>query len=183
MTASTTPRGGAPTRWLIFAALAAVVLIAGAWGAGGCARTGIDAGWTQSHDGGVAGGDAGAVRECLDAYGGLVWSLARRLSPGEAEAEDAVQEIFIELWSKAGRYDEGRASETTFVAMIARRRLIDRWRQRGRRLDEDALDVNGLPIAADDDDRLSSFLSPARPRRPPLRLAPRRQSGAKPRAP
>jgi RNA polymerase sigma-70 factor (ECF subfamily) len=36
--------------------------------------------------------------------------------------------------------------------MIARRRLIDRWRQRGRRLNGDAVDVNDVPIADDRDD-------------------------------
>lgn len=70
--------------------------------------------------------------ECLDQYGGLVWSLARRLSPGRDEAEDGVQEVFIDLWRHAGRFDPERASEATFVATIARRRLIDRHRRAGR---------------------------------------------------
>jgi len=81
----------------------------------------------------VAAGDERAVEECLDRYGNLVWSLARRFCPDRAEAEDAVQEIFIELWSSAARFDPQKASETTFVAMIARRRLIDRMRASGRR--------------------------------------------------
>jgi RNA polymerase sigma factor (sigma-70 family) len=84
----------------------------------------------------VAGGDQSAVRECIDRYGGLVWSLARRLLPTDAEAEDAVQEIFVEVWQNAYRYDESIASETAFVAMIARRRLIDRRRKISRRLDK-----------------------------------------------
>ncbi len=75
----------------------------------------------------VAKGDERAVRDCIDRFGGLVWSLARRMVPNEAE--DAVQEIFVELWKHAGRYDPSVASETAFVAMIARRRLIDRRRR------------------------------------------------------
>lgn len=67
------------------------------------------------------------MRDCIDRFGGLVWSLARRMVPNEAE--DAVQEIFVELWKHAGRYDPSVASETAFVAMIARRRLIDRRRR------------------------------------------------------
>ena len=81
----------------------------------------------------VAAGDQSGVRECLDRYGGLVWSLARRLSNTEADAEDAVQEIFLEVWKSAERYDPEIASEVTFIAMIARRRLIDRRRKAGRR--------------------------------------------------
>jgi RNA polymerase sigma factor (sigma-70 family) len=77
----------------------------------------------------VAAGESDAVAACLDRYANLVWSLARRYTSSQADAEDAVQEIFIDLWSSAGRYDPGKASETTFVAMIARRRLIDRLRK------------------------------------------------------
>lgn len=75
----------------------------------------------------IASGDKSAVEACLDTYGGLVWSLARRMCPNDAE--DAVQEIFIDIWKNAARFDAALASETTFVAMIARRRLIDRIRK------------------------------------------------------
>ena len=81
----------------------------------------------------VAAGDSEAVRECVTRYGPLVWSIARRLAPTEAEAEDAAQEVFIELWKHAGRYDPSLASEPAFIAMIARRRLIDRLRRAERR--------------------------------------------------
>ena len=77
----------------------------------------------------IASGDSLAVQECLDTYGGLIWSLARRMLPDVNEAEDAVQEIFIEIWKTAERFDESKSSETTYVAMIARRRLIDRLRK------------------------------------------------------
>jgi RNA polymerase sigma-70 factor (ECF subfamily) len=81
----------------------------------------------------VARGEAAAVQECINAYGDLVWSLARRYLRGDADAEDAVQDIFIDLWSSAGRFDRSVATEGAFVATIARRRLIDRVRQKGRR--------------------------------------------------
>jgi RNA polymerase sigma-70 factor (ECF subfamily) len=90
----------------------------------------------------VATGDPNAARLCIAEYGPLVWSLARRMAPGPAQAEDAVQEIFIELWKHAGRYDPSQASEPAFVAMIARRRLIDRLRQAGH-----ARELRPLPDA------------------------------------
>ena len=80
----------------------------------------------------VAAGDAAAVQECIDRYGGLVYTLARRMCPAGAEVDDAVQEVFIELWRKAERYDPGIAEESVFVAMIARRRLIDMQRRLAR---------------------------------------------------
>jgi RNA polymerase sigma-70 factor (ECF subfamily) len=87
----------------------------------------------------IAQGDQKAVRECLDRYAGLVWSLARRFSTTETDAEDAVQEIFLEVWKSAGRFDASVASEVTFIAMIARRRLIDRRRRESRRPSPEAL--------------------------------------------
>ncbi|MBC7977411.1 MAG: sigma-70 family RNA polymerase sigma factor [Myxococcales bacterium] len=79
----------------------------------------------------VAGGDADAVRELVARYGGLVWSCARRFEPWDAE--DAVQEIFLDLWKHAARFDPTIASESTFIFIVARRRLIDRRRGRDRR--------------------------------------------------
>lgn len=88
----------------------------------------------------IAAGDSAAVRECIDRYGGLVWSLARRMCPSRAEAEDAVQEVFISVWRSSGRYSPALGSESTFIAMIARRRLIDRVRRNQRRADSTAID-------------------------------------------
>lgn len=78
----------------------------------------------------VAAGLPAAIELCIDRYGGLVWSLARRNCPDEQTAEDAVQDVFIKLWQVADRFDPSLASEATFVAMIARRRLIDLYRKR-----------------------------------------------------
>lgn len=80
----------------------------------------------------IAAGDERAVGECVARYGSLVWSLARRWSPDRADAEDAVQEIFTDLWRTAARFEVSRSSESGWVAMIARRRLIDRTRRRER---------------------------------------------------
>ena len=96
----------------------------------------------------IAAGDKGAVRGCLERYGGLVWSLARRLSTTEADAEDAVQEIFLDVWKSAARFDPEVASEVTFVAMIARRRLIDRRRKEGRRPASELLNEQAPPVGA-----------------------------------
>jgi RNA polymerase sigma factor (sigma-70 family) len=87
----------------------------------------------------VGRNEPGAVDEMMSRFGGLVWSLARRSCPTTAEAEDAVQEIFIEIWKTASRFDSSIAGESTFVAMITRRRLIDRTRRRTRRPEPVAL--------------------------------------------
>jgi RNA polymerase sigma-70 factor (ECF subfamily) len=80
----------------------------------------------------VSAGDQTAIEEVLGRYGGLVWSLARKLSSDDADAEDGAQEAFIDVWRAAGRFDESLSSEAAFILMIARRRLIDRARKRLR---------------------------------------------------
>jgi RNA polymerase sigma-70 factor (ECF subfamily) len=80
----------------------------------------------------VASGDQAATRECIARYGGLIWSLARRFSASPSDAEDAVQDIFLDVWKSASRFDERSGTEVTFVATIARRRLIDRRRKQKR---------------------------------------------------
>lgn len=77
----------------------------------------------------VAQGDQSAVRECIDRFGSLIWSIARRVTRNRADAQDAVQEIFTDVWRSAGRFDPSQGSEEVFVTMIARRRLIDRMRR------------------------------------------------------
>lgn len=87
----------------------------------------------------VAAGEAGMADAMIAQYGGLVWTLARRFLMNDADAEDAAQDIFLELWRMADRFNPAISSETTFVAMIARRRLIDRRRraQRGPKISSD----------------------------------------------
>jgi RNA polymerase sigma-70 factor, ECF subfamily len=77
----------------------------------------------------IAAGDAAAVRECIEQYGALIWSIARRLSRTPSDAEDATQEIFLDIWRSASRFDASQGSDKVFIAMIARRRLIDRLRK------------------------------------------------------
>ena len=87
----------------------------------------------------IAQGEKAAVQECLSRYGGLVWTLARRFLGNATEAEDAVQEIFVELWKNAGKYNPALSSEPTYVTMVTRRRLIDRRRKIVRRPELSAL--------------------------------------------
>jgi len=88
----------------------------------------------------IAAGDELAVRECVERYGALIWSLVRRWSPDTRDAEDAVQEVFVDLWRSAARYEVTRATEAGWVAMVTRRRLIDRLRRRRR-----AVELEPLP--------------------------------------
>jgi RNA polymerase sigma-70 factor (ECF subfamily) len=83
--------------------------------------------WMLMHR--VAAGDEDAIAELYDRFSPLVYKVAWQFHPVQAEAEDAVQEIFIRLWQTADRFDPRRAKLVTWVMLIARRHLIDRLRR------------------------------------------------------
>lgn len=77
----------------------------------------------------IAKGDQSGMRDFIDQYAGLVWSLVRRKIANSSDAEDLVQDIFTEIWKSAHRYNPSLGSEATFVAVITRRRIIDTIRK------------------------------------------------------
>lgn len=97
----------------------------------------------------IAGGDQSAVPECISRYGGLIWTLARRRLASREDAEDVVQEVFVDLWRSAARFDPLVAEEITFVAMIARRRIIDRLRRRAGLPETTSIDEVGARVVTD----------------------------------
>lgn len=96
----------------------------------------------------IATGDKAAVSDCLNRYGGLIWSLAKRWLGNGPDAEDATQEIFVELWQQASKFNPEVANEATFVAMVARRRLIDRIRKESRKPVTEGIVAEPMDVAS-----------------------------------
>lgn len=88
----------------------------------------------------VARNDEKAVAELYDRFGSLVFRMAFQSLPSRAEADDAVQEIFVRLWKTAGRYDPSRAALVTWVMLISRRHLVDKLRRSKARIRTSSLD-------------------------------------------
>ncbi len=78
----------------------------------------------------IANGDQEGMRQLIDNYSGLVWSLVRRKIANAVDAEDLVQEIFSDIWKSAHRYNMDMGSEATFIGVITRRRVIDAIRKK-----------------------------------------------------
>ena len=78
----------------------------------------------------IAQGDETALGELHDRYAGLLLALARRVLGDAEEAEDVVQDVFVQIWNQARRYDSSRASVSTWLSLIVRSRSIDRLRSR-----------------------------------------------------
>ena len=78
----------------------------------------------------IARGDSEALRELHDRFAGLLIGLARRIVGRQEEAEDVVQDVFVQVWQQADRYQRSRSSVSTWLVLITRSRAIDRIRTR-----------------------------------------------------
>jgi len=76
----------------------------------------------------VARGDEAAFGEVYDLMAGKVFGLVRRVLRDEAQSEEVFQEVMLEVWRKASRYDSSLGSPSTWVMTIAHRRAVDRVR-------------------------------------------------------
>ena len=77
----------------------------------------------------IAKGEDRAFNLLIEKYGNLVWSIGRKFLYKDSDVEDAVQDVFIAIWKAAEKFDHTKASEVTFISMIARRRFIDYLRK------------------------------------------------------
>ena len=106
----------------------------------------------------IARADKTAVEECVNFYGGLVWSIARKFTKTREDTEDAVQEIFIEIWKNAARFDPAKSPESAFIALIARRRLTDQWRKSVRSIQTCFLENTFVELADDSYKKLQLYI-------------------------
>lgn len=95
-----------------------------------------------------------------DRYSQIIFNLCVRILRDAAEAEDVLQEIFVQIWREAERFDPTRASAKTWLFTIARSRALDRYRSRKtvkQRLDDDAAD-DLSSVAVQEDFQHSSLM-------------------------
>jgi RNA polymerase sigma-70 factor (ECF subfamily) len=101
----------------------------------------------------VADGSQSALAEVYQKTSAKLFGICIRILGERGEAEDALQDIFITVWRKAGTFDAGKASPITWLAALARNRSIDRKRSKASRppaasLGEEAMEVpDQAPLA------------------------------------
>jgi RNA polymerase sigma-70 factor (ECF subfamily) len=93
---------------------------------------------------GVQSGDQDAMAGFFSRYSPLVYSVALRVLKDSGEAEDVVQEIFVQVWKNPGAFVSGRGSLGGWLVVVARNRAIDMLR---RRRPSDPVELFALPSA------------------------------------
>jgi RNA polymerase sigma factor (sigma-70 family) len=113
----------------------------------------------------VVSGDQRAFGELYDRLSGPLYSLAVRMLGDASEAQDALQDAFLQIWRRAATYDADQSSVFSWAVLLTRSKVIDRLRARGRRFrvvvsstdDDDAqtqsADASTTESAADTADR------------------------------
>jgi len=81
----------------------------------------------------VAAGERAALQDVYRRTSAKLYGVCLRIFPEQGEAEDALQDAFVNIWQKAGSFDPGRASPITWLVTLTRNRAIDRLRSRGKR--------------------------------------------------
>jgi len=86
----------------------------------------------------IVAGDDRALGLVYDRYGSLVYGLARRVTSSTAAAEEITQEVFVQFWEHADRFDAAKGSLRAFLGAITHRRSVDWVRSEARRREREA---------------------------------------------
>jgi RNA polymerase sigma-70 factor (ECF subfamily) len=81
----------------------------------------------------LAAGHSGALAELYRRRAGALLRLLERILGDVREAEEVLQDTFVQLWKRAGRYDAAKAGPLTWMILVTRGLALDRLRQRSRR--------------------------------------------------
>jgi RNA polymerase sigma-70 factor (ECF subfamily) len=85
----------------------------------------------------VAHGDQDAFAELYDRVAGQVYGVVRRVLRDPAQSEEVAQEVLVEVWRSAARFDAERGTAATWIMTIAHRRAVDRVRAVQAAVDRD----------------------------------------------
>jgi RNA polymerase sigma-70 factor, ECF subfamily len=100
-----------------------------------------------------ASGDEGALAELYDRFGRASYALALRIVRDASQAEDVVQEAFLDLWRNAARFDPSRSRPASYLLTFVHRRAVDLVRreqarpQRGGGVEDIAERAGGEDVA------------------------------------
>jgi len=111
----------------------------------------------------IGRGDQSAFSALYDRLSRPLYSLALRMLGDAGDAQDALQDVFLQIWSRAATYNPEQSTVFSWTVLLTRSRVIDRLRSRKRRLrvvdsatgdeDADVADASTMESAADTADK------------------------------
>ncbi|WP_347753880.1 ECF RNA polymerase sigma factor SigK [Agrococcus sp. ProA11] len=122
----------------------------------------------------AAVGDQRAFAELYDAAAPRVFGLVLRILVDRAQAEEVVQEVFLEAWRRAQRFDPERGAAISWLLQIAHARAVDRVRASQSQRDRDArIGVRDTNVPVDEvAERVETSMESARAKRALAELSP-----------
>ena len=107
----------------------------------------------------VADRDGGALANLFEWHAPVTLGLLQRILGGRGEAEEVLQEVFLQIWMQADRYDGARSTPRGWILMLARSRALDRLRRResARRREEIVGEEAGEKVSPLGTERLESL--------------------------
>jgi RNA polymerase sigma-70 factor, ECF subfamily len=105
----------------------------------------------------TAGGDTAAFSALYDRVTPSVFGLVRRILRNPAQSEEVTQEVMVDVWRTATRYDAGRGSAHAWILTIAHRRAVDRVRS--EQAAADRTELAGIRSAEVDFDQVADTVS------------------------
>jgi RNA polymerase sigma-70 factor (ECF subfamily) len=79
---------------------------------------------------GIQAGDADALSQLYDRYNGIVKALILRIIHNDTEADDLLQEVFMEIWNQAKNFSAEKGKPLGWMVTLTRRRAIDALRKK-----------------------------------------------------
>ncbi|MEB3415939.1 sigma-70 family RNA polymerase sigma factor [Alteriqipengyuania sp. WL0013] len=122
---------------------------------------------------GVARGERDSLKTVYDATSAKLFGIILRHLRDREAAEDVLQDVYLKVWNRAGRFDPERASPITWLCTIARNTAIDHLRRTGRapettsdalpEIEDDAIPVDEMLCSAEDNAALRRCMEELKP--------------------
>ena len=106
----------------------------------------------------IMAGDEGALAALYDRYAGMLFAMLVRILRDTSAAEEVLQDLFLQLWRGASRFDASRGSLAAWLLVIGRNRALSRLRGKGRHeilADSEEFSIEAVPSSGNLEDEVA----------------------------